>query len=105
MLNAAQIESRDMDNAQFYIGILADRWTTPGGHLIVRTKDTKVMRLEEGAQVTTTCHPTDMNFLVPKRRERATQDCNYFSPGDKLIIKLMRESRSGKMAVCEVGAA
>jgi hypothetical protein len=96
------VNDQGRSNIQYYKGIFKKFWKTPSNNTIIQTEDTKYLQNVEGVKVTKGCTPSEMNFLIPRRRERVTGFCEEILKGTPITVKLIQETRSKKFAVSEV---
>ena len=96
------LNDQHKENIKYYEGILIKRWYTKQNNLIIRTKDTTYLKQIHGIKIANKCTPSELNFLVPRRRKRTIELCSDIFEGAKIKIKLIEESRSKKFAVSEV---
>lgn len=88
-------------NSRYYEGELIGKKTTPLGHMLLTFKNVKSIRHVHGIVQKKNLDHDEMNFLVPKRRQRVFEFCEMTKFNEILRIMLLPESRSGKWTVAE----
>ena len=91
-----------MPNKLFYGRIKSIR-RTPSNNLFVEVTDTKTVHIENNIKkLTNHTKRSDMNFLVPRRRERVIETILNLDITKPYIFKLRQETFSKKWCVSEV---
>ena len=90
-----------MQSKLFYGRIKGIR-RTPSNNLFVEVTDTKTVHIENNIRKLTNHTSTDMNFLVPRRRERVIETILNLDITKPYIFKLRQETFSKKWCVSEV---
>ena len=88
-------------NARYYEGELVGKKYTKLGHMLLTFKNVSAVKHLHGVVQKKRVKLEEMNFLVPKRRERVFQFCEMSKFNDTLRIMCIPESRSGKWTVSE----
>jgi len=85
-------------HALYYQGLLEHMHTTPGNNLLLSVVEPK--KIINGVFVNKCIN--QMNFLVPKRREKVLNYAKGLSIGSVIRIKLLQEPRSKKWTVSAI---
>ncbi len=85
-----------------YQGKLINKKITSNGHNLLTLEDLRFVKQEHTYIVTKPIKYNNMNFLVPKRRNRVFQFSKSLNTNSIIRLLLREESRSKKWTVAEI---
>ena len=90
------------EDKKFFEGNLEKKWKTDQGNYMIALNNVSLVRNRYGAKVLKPSKIPIMNFMIPRRRQRIMQECDDLVLGERILIMLIPESRSGKKLISEI---